>query len=202
MPRSAWPSPPCFRNSPSPERLAARRPHSRGGCARRAVWKLIGDVTQPVFAGGTLLHTKRAADPALRQAAAQYQSTVLTAYRERRRHAARGARRCRCVGRGATAAHAPRKATLDLMHQRMEKRLYRLLSRISRRGSRTAGIASAERRPGDPFGDTAALYQALGGGWWNRKTALVSDDDDGGGGGVVAHGHCGTLKCHGRRLLR
>ncbi len=28
-------------------------------------WSLIGDVTQPVFAGGTLLHTKRAADQAL-----------------------------------------------------------------------------------------------------------------------------------------
>jgi outer membrane protein TolC len=37
-------------------------------------------VTQPIFEGGTLLHRKRAADDALKQAAAQYQSSVLTAY--------------------------------------------------------------------------------------------------------------------------
>jgi NodT family efflux transporter outer membrane factor (OMF) lipoprotein len=43
-------------------------------------WTLVGDVTQPVFAGGTLLHTKRAANQALLQAAAQYQNTVITAY--------------------------------------------------------------------------------------------------------------------------
>jgi NodT family efflux transporter outer membrane factor (OMF) lipoprotein len=43
-------------------------------------WSAIGGVTQPLFAGGTLLHTKRAADQALRQAAAQYQTTVITAY--------------------------------------------------------------------------------------------------------------------------
>jgi outer membrane protein TolC len=28
------------------------------------------------------------------------------------------------------------------------------------------------------FGDTAALYQALGGGWWNRKTVLTSTASD------------------------
>jgi outer membrane protein TolC len=27
------------------------------------------------------------------------------------------------------------------------------------------------------FGDTAALYQALGGGWWNRKGELTSAND-------------------------
>ena len=41
---------------------------------------IVGGVTQPIFEGGTLLHTKRAASAALKQAAAQYQSTVITAY--------------------------------------------------------------------------------------------------------------------------
>src|SRR5271167_628723 len=43
-------------------------------------WNLIGSVSQPIFQGGTLLHRKHAADHALKQAAAQYQSTVITAY--------------------------------------------------------------------------------------------------------------------------
>src|SRR5580658_5996726 len=42
-------------------------------------WNLVGGVTQPVFEGGTLLHRKRAADEGLKLAAAQYQSSVLTA---------------------------------------------------------------------------------------------------------------------------
>ena len=43
-------------------------------------WSLYGDVSQPVFQGGTLLHQERAANQALKQAAAQYQSTVIAAY--------------------------------------------------------------------------------------------------------------------------
>src|ERR1700689_1590305 len=43
-------------------------------------WTIVGGVTQPVFEGGTLLHMKRAASAALKQAAAQYQSTVIAAY--------------------------------------------------------------------------------------------------------------------------
>src|ERR1700689_3379078 len=43
-------------------------------------WTLVGGVTQPIFEGGTLLHTKRAASAALKQAAAQYQNAVITAY--------------------------------------------------------------------------------------------------------------------------
>ena len=43
-------------------------------------WSLFGDVSQPLFEGGTLLHQKRAASAALRQAAAQYRSAVITAY--------------------------------------------------------------------------------------------------------------------------
>src|SRR6202030_1973688 len=43
-------------------------------------WSLYGDVNQPIFQGGTLLHRKRAAQSALKQAAAQYKSTVITAY--------------------------------------------------------------------------------------------------------------------------
>src|SRR5580658_9772600 len=43
-------------------------------------WNLVGDMTQPLFQGGTLLHRKRAANEALKQAAAQYQNAVITAY--------------------------------------------------------------------------------------------------------------------------
>ncbi|MBV9189250.1 MAG: efflux transporter outer membrane subunit, partial [Betaproteobacteria bacterium] len=43
-------------------------------------WNLAVGVTQPIFMGGTLLHRKRAAEAAYDQAAAQYRSTVLSAF--------------------------------------------------------------------------------------------------------------------------
>ena len=43
-------------------------------------WALAGNLTQPVFQGGTLLHRQRAAEAAYDQAAAQYRGTVLTAF--------------------------------------------------------------------------------------------------------------------------
>ena len=43
-------------------------------------WTLAGTVTQPIFEGGILLHKERAARAALDQAAAQYSSTVVTAF--------------------------------------------------------------------------------------------------------------------------
>ena len=43
-------------------------------------WALAANLTQPIFQGGTLLHRQRAAEAAYEQAAAQYRSTVLTAF--------------------------------------------------------------------------------------------------------------------------
>ncbi len=65
-------------------------------------WNLVGDVTQPLFQGGTLLHRKRAADQALKQAAAQYQERGDYGLSKCRRHAACvavGCRRARCQRR-------------------------------------------------------------------------------------------------------
>ena len=82
-------------------------------------WNLIGDVTQPVFAGGTLLHTKRAADQALLQAAAQYQNAVITAYQN-----VADTLHAMLADADALAAdiEAERaaKVTLDLTHERMQ----------------------------------------------------------------------------------
>src|SRR5262249_34840326 len=43
-------------------------------------WSVVGNVVQPLFAGGTLLHRQRAAEAAFAQATAQYRSTVLSAF--------------------------------------------------------------------------------------------------------------------------
>src|SRR5581483_8181956 len=43
-------------------------------------WSIAGNITQPVFEGGTLLHRKRAAEAALDQTAAQYRAVVVAAF--------------------------------------------------------------------------------------------------------------------------
>ena len=43
-------------------------------------WSVGANATQTLFAGGTLIHRKRAADAALDQAGAMYKSAVLTAF--------------------------------------------------------------------------------------------------------------------------
>jgi outer membrane protein TolC len=111
-------------------------------------WALIGSVTQPVFAGGTLLHTKRAADQALRQAAAQYQETVLTAYQN-----VADTLHAMLADADGLAAELKAELAAEMAYQET------LLNLVQAQATR--------------FGDTAALYQALGGGWWNRPDGPI-----------------------------
>jgi NodT family efflux transporter outer membrane factor (OMF) lipoprotein len=140
-------------------------------------WTLVGDVTQPVFAGGTLLHTKRAADQALRQAAAQYQTTVITAYQ----NVADALHAMLSDANGlAAAVEAERaaKVTLDLTRERMQDGYTDYLTELLAETAYQQALLSRVQAQATRFGDTAALYQALGGGWWNRKTVLTSTASD------------------------
>ena len=132
-------------------------------------------MTQPLFAGGTLLHTKRAADEALRQAAAQYQNTVLQAYQN-----VADTLHAMITDADALAAdiEAERaaKLTLDLTHQRMESGYTDLLTDLAAAMAYNQAVINRVQAQATRFGDTAALYQALGGGWWNRTTALASGE--------------------------
>jgi NodT family efflux transporter outer membrane factor (OMF) lipoprotein len=133
-------------------------------------WTLIGDVTQPLFAGGTLLHTKRAADEALRQAAAQYQNTVHQAYQNVADTLHAMITDAAALAASIEAERAA-KLTLDLTHQRMESGYTDLLSDLAAGIAYNQAVLNRVQAQATRFGDTAALYQALGGGWWSRSTA-------------------------------
>jgi len=140
-------------------------------------WNLIGGVTQPVFAGGTLLHTKRAADQALLQAAADYQTAVLTAYQ----NVADTLHAMLSDADGLVAAvEAERaaKVTLDLTHERMHDGYTDYLADLAAEIAYQQAVLGLVQAQAVRFGYTAALYQALGGGWWNRSAAMVSADDN------------------------
>jgi NodT family efflux transporter outer membrane factor (OMF) lipoprotein len=136
-------------------------------------WNLIGGVTQPLFAGGTLLHTKRAADQALRQTAAQYQQAVLNAYQ----NVADTLHAMLADADELAAAHAAEhaaKVTLDLTREQMQDGFTDYLAELAAESAYQQALLTVVQAQATRFGDTAALYQALGGGWWNRPAELAS----------------------------
>jgi outer membrane protein TolC len=133
-------------------------------------WSLIGDASQPLFEGGTLLHTKRAADHALRQAAAQYQSTVLQAYQNVADSLHAIVADADALSAAAAAQRAA-KALLEVTHQRAEAGYTDYLTDLAAQMAYQQSVLSLAQARATRFGDTAALYQALGGGWWNRDGA-------------------------------
>jgi NodT family efflux transporter outer membrane factor (OMF) lipoprotein len=131
-------------------------------------WNLVGGVTQPIFEGGTLLHRKRAASAALKQAAAQYQSTVITAYQNvaDTLHASLSdADELAADVRAENAA----KVTYDLARRRLEVGFVSYLSLLSAETAYQQTLLTRVQAQASRYGDTVALFQALGGGWWNRK---------------------------------
>jgi NodT family efflux transporter outer membrane factor (OMF) lipoprotein len=132
------------------------------------IWSVAGAIAQPIFEGGTLRARQRAAKAAMQAAAAQYSSTLNTAFqnvadalvaieadaRTLRAQAAaeRTAAASLGVARSQFAAGAASTLTLLQAQQTYQTAKLQLVT------------AQAAR-----FTDTVALYQALGGGWWNRK---------------------------------
>ena len=136
-------------------------------------WNAIAGVTQPIFAGGTLLHSKRAADQALLQAAAQYQQTVLAAYQ----NVADTLQAMLADAEQLAAARAAERAakvTLDLTRERMQDGFTDYLAELAAESAYQEASLSLLQAQATRFGDTAALYQALGGGWWNRTAKLAA----------------------------
>jgi NodT family efflux transporter outer membrane factor (OMF) lipoprotein len=131
-------------------------------------WSLYGSVTQPVFQGGTLLHQERAAKQALKQAAAQYQSTVITAYQN-----VADTLHVSLSDADALAAdvdaEASAKVTYDLTRRQAEVGYVDTLTLLSAETAYQQTLLTRVQAQATRYGDTVALFQALGGGWWNRK---------------------------------
>ena len=131
-------------------------------------WTLVGGVTQPVFEGGTLLHTKRAASAALKQAAAQYQSAVITAYQNVADTLHASLSDAHALA-GAVETENAAKVTYDLTRRQMEVGYVNYLSLLSAETAYQQTFLTRVQAQATRYGDTVALFQALGGGWWNRK---------------------------------
>lgn len=141
------------------------------------IWALAAGVTQPLFRGATLLHEKRAAEAAYDVAAAQYRSTVLSAFQN-------VADTLRALQSDAAALQASdtaeRSSAENLNLARDQYRLGAvsylalLTAETTYEQTRIALVQAQAAR----YADTAALFQALGGGWWNRTDVAQNHQQD------------------------
>lgn len=136
-------------------------------------FNLAASVSQTLFDGGTLRARSRAAEQALLQAGAQYRSTVISALQN-------VADALYTVHSDANALQAAAKtvAAAQAMYE-LSRKQYQVgqidyLSRlISEQNFQAANINLIQAQT-NRLGDTAALFQALGGGWWNRHSATAT----------------------------
>ena len=137
-------------------------------------WDIIGSVSQTVFDGNTLLHRERGADQALLQAAAQYRSTVLSAYQ----NVADTLHALETDAPALTAAINAEKAAkviLDKTEMQLKTGFVPPIVLLAAQQNYQQAVVNRAQAQTNRFNDTAALFDALGGGWWNR-TDLAMDD--------------------------
>ncbi len=130
-------------------------------------WSVGADIAAPIFQGGTLLHQERAAKAAYVQAAAQYRSTVLTAFQNVADTLVALEQDAAGLQAAATAADAA-KVTLDLSQRQLQDGYASYLTVLSAEQAYQQTQIALVQAQASRYSDTAALFQALGGGWWHR----------------------------------
>jgi outer membrane protein TolC len=120
------------------------------------------NASQTLFAGGTLIHRKRAADAALDQAAAEYRGAVLTAFQN-------VADALHALDSDADALQAASRAedaaqkSLGVARHQLELGSVGYLALLSSEQTYQQAVVSLAQARGNRLADTAALFQALGG---------------------------------------
>jgi NodT family efflux transporter outer membrane factor (OMF) lipoprotein len=132
---------------------------------------LAASLTQPIFEGGTLLHKTRAARAVYDQSAAQYKSTVITAFQNVADSLRAIQSDAAAVNTAAAAEHAA-ETTLDITRKQLQAGQIAYLSLLTAEGAYYQTLINLVVAKANRYADTAALFQALGGGWWNRSDVV------------------------------
>ncbi len=135
---------------------------------------LVLGIAQPIFDGGTLKAREFAASETMKQAAAQYRSTVLTAFQNvaDTLHAIEADTRAVEVADDLTVSS---KRAYDLTQRQHANGYLDRLALINAQQTYQQALLNSTQAQANRLGDSAALFQALGGGWWNGPEAKVPD---------------------------
>jgi NodT family efflux transporter outer membrane factor (OMF) lipoprotein len=133
-----------------------------------AFWSIAGGVTQPLFHGGTLLHRELSARATFDQAAAQYRSTVITAF-QNVADALQAIKLDAVALQKAAAAERAAAKSLEITRRRLELGDINYLSLLNAQQTYQQALITLAQAEAARYADTVALFQGLGGGWWNRS---------------------------------
>jgi NodT family efflux transporter outer membrane factor (OMF) lipoprotein len=140
-------------------------------------FNLTGNISQIIFDGGTLKAKSRAAEQALVQVGAQYRSTVITALQ----NVADTLHAIRTDGVAFKAAAASAHATqniLKLTRKQFQLGYVSYQNLLLAQQNYQLTLVTLAQTQSARLGDTAALYQALGGGWWNHADTLSQPSEN------------------------
>jgi NodT family efflux transporter outer membrane factor (OMF) lipoprotein len=131
-------------------------------------FNLVGNVAQTIFDGGTLRAQSKGAEQALIGVAAQYRGTVIAALQNvaDTLHAIESDAEAL---RAAAASEQAGKKLLDLTRSQYRRGYVGYQNLLIAEQNYQLSSISLIQAQASRLGDTAALYQALGGGWWNQK---------------------------------
>lgn len=136
-------------------------------------WSVLGSASQPVFDAGTLRHRQNAAEQALAQAAAQYRSTVLIAFQNVADSLHALYADADALKSALAVEHAARVA-LQLTQQQLRVGYANGLAVLTAQQAYQQAVIGRVQAQAARLGDTAALFEALGGGWWNMPAGSTN----------------------------
>lgn len=157
-----------------------------GGMASDPAWMfrsgggffdLTANIAYTIFDGGTLRAKSRAAQQALIQAGAQYRSTVITALQ----NVADTLHVIQSDAEALKAADTSERAAqtaVTLTRNQYEVGYVNYQTLLAAEQSHQLAVINLVQAQTNRLGDTAALYQALGGGWWNHAAATSLNNSD------------------------
>ena len=128
---------------------------------------VAASVSQTIFDGGTLRARSRAAEQALIQTGAQYRSTVMTALQNVADTLYTIQSDANALKAAAAAEQAAQK-TLDITGKQYQLGYVNYQTQLAAEQYHLQAVINLVQAQTNRLGDTAALYQALGGGWWNQ----------------------------------
>jgi len=135
---------------------------------------LTANVAQTIFDGGTLRAKSRAAQEGLNQAGAQYRGVVMAALQNVADTLYVIQSDAQALKEAATAAEAAGKLG-DMTRRQYEAGYIDFQTLLVAQLNEQLATINLVQAQTNRLGDTAALYQALGGGWWNRDATAKAE---------------------------
>lgn len=131
-------------------------------------WNYGASFSQTLFDAGSLLHKKRAAVATMDQAAAQYRSTVLQAFRQVADTLAALQADAQTL-QAQTRAEQAAENSLTIVRQNLQLGSASYLDLLSAQGLYNQAVVALAQARAARLADTVALFTALGGAWWTRS---------------------------------